>query len=75
MSKISQNNVSSAATGFCTYKICQSGLKGILSLTLPKMCPVLQHINLFFPELLCQLQGIDDFIVLFIAAVGSHAQG
>lgn len=40
-----------------------------------KMRPIFQHIDLFLSELLGQLQGVDDFIVLFIAAVGGHAQG
>ena len=39
------------------------------------MRPIFQHIDLFLPELLGQLQGVDDFIVLFIAAVGGHVQG
>ena len=39
------------------------------------MRPIFQHIDLFLSELLGQLQGVDDFIVLFIAAVGGHAQG
>ena len=36
------------------------------------MRPIFQHIDLFLSELLGQLQGVDDFIVLFIAAVGGQ---
>lgn len=35
--------------------------------------PTSQHVDLFLSELFGQLQGVDGFIVLFIAAIDGHA--